>query len=479
MRIAAPALVPALLVSSLLLSCTATHERADASPRAFVDAWHAASCERALRCEFAERSEPPSACHPTARASLDARIDAVARGDARFDGARAVECVEGLERAACGDTQVLAAVRRACDGVLEGALRAGDRCDPTDAESDLCAPGLGCAAGSDCARCAPGGGPREPCVGPSLSCEEGLRCLIVPVDPESGGLLCGRLREPGERCSDTDFCESGVEGHRHSCQDGVCTPVTRLPLGAECVWVRDQCEEGAHCGASNVCEPVGWLGDRCDASHPCLLSLRCEEGECTSEDPTRACYLDSQCPPSAPWCISARCSSDPAGARCDAGAPPGESCPGDLTCSMGIHCIRTVADGEPCSTRFGARCGEHARCLDERCVAIARPGAACASSAVCPTGFSCDAGECAPLPSLGDACEDVCLLGECRDGRCVRSPEGAACDAPDDCEGSCIVSTCQPPASEGEPCGAAGRCAAPLECLVDADGSASCAVPAC
>ncbi len=474
----------------LLLGCTADHAPADSigrSPEAFVDAWLAARCDTAARCEsVAALSEWAADCHPQGRARWERVAAAVAGGDALFDGALAGACIDATLGVACADDPRRA--EDACRQVLVGGLDEGTPCD-LDWPVDPCAPHLGCRRGPGCAHCERGGAAGESCVGRSAACAAGLDCLLI-TNGAAANLVCGRVRVLGESCQTTDHCFNLGDGSYAGCSAGTCVVMPVVGVDEECGPEVGNCPELAFCsydpgrfpdpiGAPTTCIPYRALGQSCDTGI-CAPGLRCD-GTCMELD--GGCTTDAECTPSAPFCVSGRCDASAEGARCGAysSSPIRASCPPGLECALPGLCERPVAVGEPCDPPF-LPCGERARCVGDLCLAIVAPHDVCGAEVACPLLHACSGGHCEPLPEYGGHCTDSCYGGLCSDGLCVHAAPGDACDyQPDDCEGPCIDSTCALPAEEGAACSSteASSCAAPLECLQEPGGPWACALPTC
>jgi len=101
------------------------------------------------------------------------------------------------------------------------------------------------------------------------------------------------------------------------------------------------------------------------------------------------------------------------------------------------------------------------RCVKGLCLPFVAPGAACASSALCPPGLNCIAGRCEdrPLPKLGEACggSTVCEAGaSCQGGQCkALKNAGEPCAQPFECRAlQCVKARGASAGTCGEPCAA-------------------------
>jgi hypothetical protein len=118
----------------------------------------------------------------------------------------------------------------------------------------------------------------------------------------------------------------------------------------------------------------------------------------------------------------------------------------------GAKCLKPAADGEPCTAYLG--CG---------------PDSVCSSSSIC-----------VGLGDGGDACNPAEFGYDCRSQECdesnhcapveVKKPLGAACYAPEECDGACVtcrapsvgaVAICMTVGAEGD------YCAVPTDCVGD------------
>jgi hypothetical protein len=346
---------------------------------ALYEAYRAAACEQARRCE--SRSPSTWICHPRFKSHVwDAALAAWRAGRAAIDPVRARECLEAARAADCS-AHIPRIGADPPPGACFLAFRAlGGEGSPCSEHlsfwSPECMVGLGCVTEGACpGRCERRPGPGEPCddvrwCAAGSFCHEGS-CRERPrVGDACSGDVCfvgpcidGRCslgRELGEacdddcrlpfRCSAEGFCEEwyGTEEGDPCTLEDEC----RYPL--VCV----QQATPAEPGYERLCRRGVAVGASCDALVPCAPGARCERRVCREiVAPDEACDAARVCP---------------LGFRCESGScvplpAAGESC--DDRCLFGGCRDRVCRDfypaaGEPCAaTAFQCAAGLH--CADE------------------------------------------------------------------------------------------------------------------
>ena len=227
-------------------------------------------------------------------------------------------------------------------------------------------------------------------------CLDGLACL--PTDAERTRHTCQVLKRLGERCEDTDQCQTNL-----SCTGQVC----RLPgaPGAECdfrmVDSSRQCQAG-NCivvasDKPGVCGGHGQVGAPCggpeDCAHPltCLHENNPNWGTCGAlRKLGESCRAANECARDGgrpTMCLQFRCAPLPtSGAPCSASVP--DWCPAGTYCpSQTEVCTPVPGEGQECAfgvsqCAVGLYCDQSRRC--------ARPPAALCRDG-CPAGQTCGA----------------------------------------------------------------------------------------
>lgn len=204
-----------------------------------------------------------------------------------------------------------------------------------------------------------------------------------------------------------------------------------------------------------------------DACRQVFQGLVPDGGECLSNE---ECGATSECS-AADGCAAGRCTHVP-----QQGEPCDLDCADDSYCDSESHvCMARLADGDSCTDEL--QCAPTSFCTDGVCVGITRgaEGEPCATSACegdlvcdengegvdvcrrprtdgtctglqdCPEDQLCQAGTCAPYPTVGQACEFACATGaRCVEGMCKPIVEqGAACANRHECRTyNCDDGTC-------------------------------------
>lgn len=258
-----------------------------------------ASC---LGAEYGWTSEDPGLpdCGNWARAS--------ARGNAKFDGAAAFDCLTFLGQASCDGLLRVAAreIPAVCQRALQGQVTSQDCWDDVECAGDgYCnsAPGrcpgsclLPASLDQDCSaqRCGPG----LLCVNVSVAAVQ-LRCR--PLRFAAAGDACGILPAGAVACTHGTFC--GALG----------TCAARRTSGA-CAG-HEQCAPGYRCAGpqagARTCQPAVPERGACTAgSEQCVLGTYCAAGTCTFY-PTAGGACDLAAPEpvdcKASTCVSGAC----------------------------------------------------------------------------------------------------------------------------------------------------------------------------
>jgi hypothetical protein len=217
--------------------------------KAFCDA--ARDC-----CSAAEEPAELDQCE-SSFAQRDATFAALDRGTATVDQAGLAGCLAAYQQAAtkCEANPVLSA----CAGLVHGTRKEHEKC-------------------ADVGECARAPGEAVACVIAEADAKEGV-CAKVPHGKP--GDTCLNTCRMGDNCSFTSFgaTEASVtcfeqDGLFCSFDDGRCVAITAL--GAPC--------EDDDCGSANYCDTTckkrSGLGEAC--TQPCLSSLQCINGKCSS-----------------------------------------------------------------------------------------------------------------------------------------------------------------------------------------------------
>ncbi len=403
-RMISPALLAALLAAGALVACDDSGDNGSNGPPSTTftpdstltagtgkasytlpdvcTAFARVMCFQDAVCEYGE-STLPSACLQAHEAVCDEAIlpsvqQALAAGEAVFDGQLAAKCYNGL-KVTCGGVDN--PNQAECFAMLKGQVALGEPC----ATEHACGPAGYCSApGGQC----PGtctaysqvGGPCSwsgagPRCAPGLQCEQEV-CMKQATDAPIG-----------QPCPGYDDC---VEGAYCDSDSGLCA--AKLAEGAPCNEY-DACGEGLYCSA------LGGSGASCvkhiAQGQPCSFGDVCAKGlSCSCPDGS----LD--CEATASLCRPLLGPGDP----CNPTAQ--EPCGwGPLLCRLSdATCQLPPLVGEPCGEALGLSYCRWSWC-DE-------------AAGVCK----------APL-AAGAPCEDdeQCLTDRCDDGVCVAPP--VTCDS--------------------------------------------------
>jgi hypothetical protein len=189
--------------------------------------------------------------------------------------------------------------------------------------------------------------------------------------------------------------------------------------------------------AAQAC--LDWISNRsCDQTQ---MDARVEIAAC-SQFVVGTVAMNGACEQNAE-CVSGACATADCQQAC---------CTGTCVAAEG-----PAGSGDPCVTRS---CDSSLACsMAGVCVPLGGSGAGCMLSSDCDFGLGCPAGECAPLPAIGDPCP----TGECADigavcddaSMCVMvGLPGAPCTTNDDCSkyAECNGTTCVAQPTLGQPC---------------------------
>ena len=141
-------------------------------------------------------------------------------------------------------------------------------------------------------------------------------------------------------------------------------------------------------------------------------------------------------------------------------------CAPDTTCVVTPDFCGTCEPAAAVDARCGdgVRCPDYARCIDEICVARARPGEPC-GDAGCVLGAACDNGTCRgpTRASVGEACDrgrqcpykSACVNGACVEAALIGEPCGGAVTC---ASGTCEAAICTRLFRPGEACERGDQC---------------------
>jgi len=353
------AILPCLLWVISGLGCSKSHTVASLDTDAETGA---ATDVRRAYCEYVERCEP----HKLIRfgGTVEQCVAFEACDPSGFgteqDTSTLAACADALATARCPNSHDFSArlFVSLCDEITHPPAQEGQAC-----VTQGCDEGLFCQrnAEQDCPVCVPVRKAGESCRGGVvglLPCEEGTYC-------ELKGLLCTKLTEDDDACSDAEACaqQAGVgEACRtdHSdcdprliCEEGKCVERS-CRIGNE--GERCPCAADLYCGSEGRCARRGRAGDPCSPSNSGGLGLLAPS--------TQSCEQGLFCD----------------GARCVARAAVGERCAAEPdACDDGLYCVfdadsrPTVCaalkdDGEACTSPFVCRSG---RCYGGKCGNVA------------------------------------------------------------------------------------------------------------
>jgi len=241
-------------------------------------------------------------------------------------------------------------------------------------------------------------------------------------------------------CSHGEACAASL-----ACDGVRCVAPTTVAAGSACDGEVRVCAAGSACGFdpktwTNVCLPIGSLGDACVNFQGCAPALLCDvmaTGTCLDLAPRGASCAAAACNPILDFC-------SPATSTCTAIPTLGQSCAesgscaGDSYCdAMGSGtCVALPGPGEDCTVTMsmsGPSCSGTAHCAYDpvahtaTCVAPITAGGTCTSNGTCIAGYYCDAvrpspGSCVVQKGPGSTCADHwdCQEGlECLGGLCM------------------------------------------------------------
>lgn len=286
-----------------------------------------------------------------------------------------------------------------CDGQIDEDPVAGS------GEPDLCSSGKTCVGYKDSCQCA------APCQGGEFPCPTGgYNCVLVDKSgtepPESAGKRCvtdpclgGCENKKIEANGKVECAPAGTKGQ----DGGTAPPVCECKGSSGC---HNPCF-GVTCSDNQVCTDYGPSAGECVIDNcynvPCPSGKACNNGTCVA-NPCKAdsCKTGEVCKPSDDFtkpvcfgsCAGVTCKTTE---QCISGKcqPTGcaQECPDGQVCSGGDAgtCIKTKCDPNPCTD--GKWCNPATgSCGNDPC-----------SGVVCPSGQSCENGQCfiSQVPDAG------------------------------------------------------------------------------
>lgn len=331
-------------------------------------------------------------------------------------------------------------------------------------------------------------GPYESCYQTS-QCQPGLYCAPETYDHENGisyCQVCVARVGLGEPCSVAENClEAFTCGYDEATNTSKCieksndweectTPVNcksdfcNYTMGREGQGGYGKCDPGGNPGDpceifdgvqgpdancryenycdGNVCVARKPLGEPCTGNNQCVIGT-CGEGFCGKPDGVE-CYDRNEC--SSQMCIQGIC-----GAQAPGQCQSDDACAADEFCAGACEPPDCYCSGTGCQVGTCTKNGTQTGNNDVQ---------TCDDDYQCLSG-RCDNGTCAPMPVLGDACDQSyqCYpLGFCSNGVCVEkfSPGKECSGGMDSCkepflcvDGRCeIMNLACEPAQAGELC---------------------------
>jgi hypothetical protein len=374
-------------------------------------------CDDGLHCNGSELCDPAQGCQPGTPVDCDDAVACTVDACDEFNNV----CTHTPDAQSCDNGLF-------CDGP--------ESCDPV----------LGCQDNPD------------PC--PLNLCDEANdRCVDCLTNANcDDGVFCNGA----ETCNvATGHC---VAGATPACSDGVpCTVDSCNPATDTCVNTASNaaCSDGQYCNGVEVCHAT--LG--CQAGTPpnCNDAVGCTVDSCNeATDSCRHQPSDSLCADSA-YCNGMEV-CDPVNG-CEAGAPPAcddavsctiDSCdesadacvfvPDNGACSDGLHCngVESCDAVQGCLAGSEPNCDDAVGCTADTCNEATDSCDHAPSDVACDNGQFCDGAESCDLLNgcqAGTApnCNDgvACTMDVCDEASdaCVHSPNNAACDDQQFCNG--------------------------------------------
>lgn len=272
---------------------------------------------------------------------------------------------------------------------------AHEACDPDES----CGPDATCVAAGICWPLASKG---QPCGGePGLkspACSKGLQCSsaksgwckqalaagdacdtkkLCPKDLVCADKICARPAADGEPCSKDRVNCTGAD---RACRPGpagkpICAPLPEAHApclaGALAKKPAVRCAYGLYCDpATQLCRPWSGPNQPCAAEHECRSDTECFQGKCV-----RDIAIGAACPTKYPWL-----------------------CAKDAWCNAGLCAARSGLGG-PCDPMYWASCRAGLRCEGAACVPQSQAGDTCASWDDCADGLECNG-----LVCIADPC---------------------------------------------------------------------------
>lgn len=236
--------------------------KADPLAQRLCDALHTLPVKRKSECCAGEGS---SNLAPLCAQGLSA---AIRRGSVRLDVAGIDRCTQETrsELEGCGWVNpTLPPLPQACNGLVQGHLLAGARCE----SSVECADGLHCKGVSPVASgvCSTASAARTSCDVPADNLSTLLRARNDPRHPECQGRCvkgeCLPVVEAGGACVSSSGCVSGL-----NCIAGHCENKP-LPRAGEPCPGKTACDIGAYCSPDGRCVALKNAGEACSQPFEC------------------------------------------------------------------------------------------------------------------------------------------------------------------------------------------------------------------
>lgn len=296
------------------------------------------------------------------------------------------------------------------------------------------------------------------------SCDVDTDCPIGEVCSASGECV----ESPCEFCTEDQICYITEENPEGTCSTPECFIDDDCPDGEQCIQNHcggpyndveqqeectgpDDCPDGQTCSPGGNCiddtNGGGGGGEECTTNEECPSGYECDDGDCVEEEGEECNKDASECPPEQPYVDTTACEC----VECLVGT----DCGPDQDCENGV-CVDEdpINGGEctPCDPTQPGICNDPTPyCVEDCCVECIGSGdctgteacvdgfcsdpGGCSSDAECPSGYSCENGQC-EAPQSGQKCDpqdpDSC-------------PDGQFCD-PD-------TEECEPLGSSGAGCG--------------------------
>ncbi len=364
-------------------------------------------------------------------------------------------CVSRVSGAACSGGSCVCCGEATCQSpptCKAFAGTCGATCDYTGnaPNGSSCNDGLFCNGADTCSAgaCAVHAG--DPCSGTQCNtCNESADNCFTPVGTGcNDGLACN----VGETCNGAGACAGGAapdcSGFSDFCNDGVCSE----PGGcrAQPKSPAPTCASDGNVCTQDVCTVAAGPAAQC--YNPVADgTVSCRAASCTPAPPSTPAFetLAATCTGGAcPAAIVNACGGFPCNAgqtACANSCSSDAECAGTHYCAGGAGCLADQANG--------ATCTRTEMCLSGNCV-----DGRCCNAPSCPSCRSCDnaGGTCATVISNQDDPPLCTGADTCDPGGTCRRKNGQTCTAGTDCSsGNCVDGTCCASAS----CAACRSCA--------------------